>query len=265
LRFRKCQDAEEDKSGDADSHTLKLRRLEKERPRVYLETRKSTSHDRQKVVTLSTNITNNLSNNVVPNTLQCDRHNIIAVQLFMMYSIRQKVIMKYLSLIILSTALLFLTSCSSDEDPVVTPGGGSGSGGGSSVSADAVIWTGSDFTFTKEDGADPAQADNQDRITDKVAITRGNSGGEIYNAISENASVKDASPAGTEWAKGSLDNLDNLSFQPFRAAVGAPKDAVGENLVLHLIEDDIYLSVRFTAWSQGRMDGGGFAYVRSTP
>ena len=42
-----------------------------------------------------------------------------------------------------------------------------------------------------------------------------------------------------------------------------PKTIVGKNLVLYLEEDDIYLSVKFTAWSQGQK--GGFSYERSTP
>jgi hypothetical protein len=38
---------------------------------------------------------------------------------------------------------------------------------------------------------------------------------------------------------------------------------VGKNAVLHLISDDIYLSVKFTAW--GGSGTNGFAYTRSTP
>jgi hypothetical protein len=44
---------------------------------------------------------------------------------------------------------------------------------------------------------------------------------------------------------------------------GGPPSTVGINAVLHLIPDDIYLSVRFTLTSTG--SGGGFSYIRSTP
>ena len=38
----------------------------------------------------------------------------------------------------------------------------------------------------------------------------------------------------------------------------------GENFVLHLIEEDIYLDVRFLSWTSGNGAGGGFSYERST-
>ncbi|MEO0895630.1 MAG: hypothetical protein AAFY71_04500 [Bacteroidota bacterium] len=127
------------------------------------------------------------------------------------------------------------------------------------------IWSGVELTFEKAAGTDPADAANQDILTDKVAITRGNGGGQIYNAVSESQSNQDASPAGTEWAIGTVEDINELEFKPFRAAVENPKDVVGKNLILHLIEDDVYLTVRFTKWSSGNAAGGGFAYVRSTP
>ena len=68
---------------------------------------------------------------------------------------------------------------------------------------------------------------------------------------------------GTEWAIGTLDEIDNLSFDYFRNAVSRPKNVVGKNLVLHLIEDNIYLTVKFISWSQGKRVG--FSYERSTP
>ena len=104
---------------------------------------------------------------------------------------------------------------------------------------------------------------NQDRLTLNVWITRGNGGGQIYNAaISENAD-KVNSPVGTEWAIGNLDDVSSLSFGAFRATVTKPKNVVGKNLVVHLIKDDVYLSLKFTSWSGGKK--GGFSYERSTP
>ena len=127
--------------------------------------------------------------------------------------------------------------------------------------ADATLWTGAMLTFTKQDGADPAAEENQDRITDNVWITRGNGGGQIFNIKKENAAIKAVSPADTEWALGSIDDIESLTFAPFRTTI-KPQNVVGEDLVLHLISDNIYLSVKFTSWSSNK--AGGFAYERST-
>jgi len=100
------------------------------------------------------------------------------------------------------------------------------------------------IAFSKAANADPTQAANQDRISDNVWITRGNDGGQIYNAKSENVAESATSPAGTRWAVGTADNKDNLSFTAFRDAVGKPKSIVGKNLVMHLVDDDIYIDIK---------------------
>ena len=124
-----------------------------------------------------------------------------------------------------------------------------------------TIWEGPDLTFTKEDGADPSLAVNQDLISASVAITRGNDGGQIFNAIVESAANKSTSPAGTKWAIGSLDNIENLQFRSFRDTV-EPKNVVGKTLILYLEAEDVYLPIVFSSWSQGKT--GGFSYVRAT-
>ena len=59
------------------------------------------------------------------------------------------------------------------------------------------------------DGSNDNEETNQDRLTAKVWITRGNNGGQIYNAaISENAD-KVNSPVGTEWAIGTFDEVSS--------------------------------------------------------
>ena len=123
-------------------------------------------------------------------------------------------------------------------------------------------WTGDMMSFVKEDEKDPTNPLNQDRITDNVWITRGNNGGQIYNAAKESSDNKTKSPIGTQWAIGTLDKIDGLIFKDFRAAVSSPKSVVGKDLVLYLIDDDVYLSVKFKSWSQGKR--GGFSYDRST-
>jgi hypothetical protein len=139
----------------------------------------------------------------------------------------------------------------------------SAQGSPADVSSSSEIWTGPRMTFTKADGADPTVAANQDRISDSVWITRGNAGGQIFNIQERSRANKTASPVGTQWAIGTTDNLENLSFGRFRAIVGSPQNVVGRDLVMHIIEEDIYIDVRFTSWSTDK--AGGFAYERSTP
>lgn len=127
---------------------------------------------------------------------------------------------------------------------------------------DVTIWSGAMMTFEKANGADPTDAVNQDRITDNVWITRGNDGGQIYNASVENSSDKATSPTGTEWAIGTTADLENLDFQPFRTAVVKPQEVVGKDLVLLLVEDRIAIDIKFTSWAGNKQ--GGFAYERST-
>ena len=124
------------------------------------------------------------------------------------------------------------------------------------------IWTGALKTFVKGDEMDPKNQLNQDRITDNVWITRGNDGGQIYNAAKESSDDKTKSPIGTQWALGTLDKVNDLNFKNFRAAVSSPKNVVGKDLVVHLTDDDIYLSIKFKSWSQAKK--GGFSYERST-
>ena len=126
-----------------------------------------------------------------------------------------------------------------------------------------VFWRGSTKSFTKANGANPTLESNQDRLTSRIWITRGNNGGQIYNAAVSNGANKTNSPVGTQWAIGTIDEIYSLNFKNFRAAVTNPKNIVGVNLVVHLTEEDIYLSLKFTSWSGGKQ--GGFAYERSTP
>ena len=115
--------------------------------------------------------------------------------------------------------------------------------------------------FEKKDNTNQLEKTNQDSITENVIITRGNNGGQIFNIAKENEADKYKSPIGTEWAIGSLNQIDSLVFKDFRLAV-KPQYVVGKKLVLHLIEEDIYLSVEFKSWSSGKK--GGFSYERST-
>ena len=155
--------------------------------------------------------------------------------------------MKKPQIILYSALFIISISCSKGDD----------------VQGDTTIsniWDGPTISFSKDDGTDHTLESNQDRITPNVWITRGNAG-QIFNIAKENSADKEDSPIGTLWAKGTVDNIDNLTFTQFRM-IGQPKNVVGSDLVLYLVEDDIYLSVKFTSWSQGQK--GGFAYDRSS-
>jgi hypothetical protein len=96
-----------------------------------------------------------------------------------------------------------------------------------------------------------------------VWLTRGNSGGQLYNAKNESDSSKSTSPDDTQWALGTTSNIGTLTFSTFRGT-SKPQDAVGQNMVLHLVTDDIYIDIKITSWTSGRNSGGGFSYERST-
>ena len=159
-----------------------------------------------------------------------------------------KIHMKHSYLLII---ILTSISCSTADDEL--PG---------DISS-ATIWKGANVMFSKADDTDHTKAANQDRLTTNVWITRSSEGGQIFNIVKENEANNNSSPLGTTWSIGSIDNINSLSFTNFRAAVGKPKDVVGKSLVMHLVDDNIYLSVKFTSWSDGQK--GGFAYERSTP
>ena len=154
---------------------------------------------------------------------------------------------------------LLLLSCSDDdgyndnngnEDPINPP------------NETYTIWEGENITFTKEAETDPNLPENQDAITASVAITRGNEGGQIYNILQEDSANQDVSPVGTKWAIGVASNIANLTFSDFRSAVGKPIDVVGKNLILYIEAEEVYISVKFLSWGQGK--NGAFSYERST-
>ena len=129
----------------------------------------------------------------------------------------------------------------------------------------ATIWSGPPLTFSKAAFADPTQAANQDRMTSGVWITRGSSQG-LYNAEAE-AGYGSGSPADTEWAYGTTANYATLTYAPWVTWAGNnPPATVGQNVVLHLIAEDIYIDIQFTSWPDGHTSpGGSFSYIRSTP
>jgi len=128
-----------------------------------------------------------------------------------------------------------------------------------------TIWDGPEITFTKANNINA-----QDNITDEVSITRGNSGGSIFNIITESSYIPGTSPEGTLWAIGNLSD-NNLVFNDFRSFDGNTKNKppLNQNLVLKLTNgtisssDDIHIKVFFTSWTSNS-NGGGFSYRRTT-
>jgi hypothetical protein len=127
----------------------------------------------------------------------------------------------------------------------------------------AQVWSGRTFAFAKAAFADYTLAENQDRITPTVWITRASLQG-LFNAKTETAYTGDLSPADTEWATGDAANHGNLAFLPWEVwANRDPPATVGVNAVVHLISDDLYIDIVFTSWGQGLAGGGAFSYRRA--
>ena len=120
------------------------------------------------------------------------------------------------------------------------------------------IWSGYDFEYDHPFSMAPA-----DYITPNVGIQRSNIRG-IFNEASETLYVDGVSPADTEWAFGTTADWDTLTYADWKTAIGAnPPLSIGQNMVVHLISDDIYLDIRFTGW--GSIGSGAFSYVRAVP
>ncbi|HZM05496.1 MAG TPA: Ig-like domain-containing protein [Candidatus Saccharimonadales bacterium] len=132
-----------------------------------------------------------------------------------------------------------------------------------------TLWTGPgvQITHTTGQAANPTVPANTDQITPHVWITRASSLG-IFNAFSQTSygdqaspgsGTPDGSPSDTEWAIGSLDNYASLAYGSWFSVLHGSQ-GVGMPAVLHLISDDIYLSINFSSFA----NDGSCTYVRST-
>ncbi len=131
-----------------------------------------------------------------------------------------------------------------------------------------TVWTGPTITYTQP-ASDPSLAADQDRLTADVWLTRGSSH-PMFNAFTETFYNGSTSPQNTEWAFGALADYASLTFDTWANVIGGGggggydylQDTLPNRpLVLHLVSDDIYLSIEFNDWKQG----GGYSYTRSTP
>lgn len=131
-------------------------------------------------------------------------------------------------------------------------------GVGSSEISAATLWTGPDINFTQSGAAESDVV-----VAGKVVLTRG-SRQVLYNTAAGEFSAGATSPKDTEWAFGTLSNFSTLTYQTLESLRNGNLAAaiLNQPMVVHLINEDIYLSVKFTAW--GQHGAGGFSYTRST-
>lgn len=137
-----------------------------------------------------------------------------------------------------------------------------------------TVWSGFDFSFSKANNADYTLPENQDRITNKVWLTRDVTAG-IFNYQVE-AGYEFGAPHGTQWATAlnnpgktiAATNWSELAFTDWIGAYGGgggmqlPARLLANNAVVRLVEEDIYLDLKFTGWTPSA-GGGGFSYLRS--
>jgi hypothetical protein len=123
----------------------------------------------------------------------------------------------------------------------------------------ATLWTGPSIVWSKS-----PTTPSDTVLVGKVVLTRGNAGVLFNTADGESAPGTD-SPKGTEWAFGNLTNYQTLHYQSLNSMRNGDLAALILNkpMVMHIIAEDIYVSVKFTAWGQN--GAGTVSYTRSTP
>ena len=116
-----------------------------------------------------------------------------------------------------------------------------------------TVWTGPTTTFAKVDFADWTLPQNQDRLTDNVWITRGDSHG-IFNIAMDKRRVMSMTSA-PRAPSGLTEPPRTGNRSRFAAwelwAASNPPSTVGQVAVLHLVQDDVYLDIKFLSWTGG--------------
>lgn len=130
----------------------------------------------------------------------------------------------------------------------------------------SVVYSGLDFDYHYAGFGDITLEENQDRMTDNVWIVRAAIRG-IFNIAQEpsyqGSGSGGPSPVGTLWALGTTADFDTLTYTPWAELHnGFPPGLIDQNVVVYLVDDDIYIDLMFTQW-EGNGNGGEFAYRRS--
>jgi hypothetical protein len=138
-----------------------------------------------------------------------------------------------------------------------------------STAGAATIWTGPATNFTQS----VASSASFDVVLPGVVhLTRGFNHW-LYNPAAGDVYGQLGTPSDTEWAfapslnptNATLGDVTGLSYQSFDSYRNGDLSSVllfNKQMVMHLINEDIYIPVKFTAWPHG---GGAFGYIRNTP
>jgi hypothetical protein len=122
----------------------------------------------------------------------------------------------------------------------------------------ATLWTGPTTNYTQS-----ATNFSDELVPGAVSLCR-NFSQWLFNPDAGDQGPGPNTPTDTLWAFGTLDNYAALQYKTFASYRNGDLSGVlvGNPMVVHLINEDIYVAVTFTAWPE---QGGFFAYTRSTP
>ena len=122
-----------------------------------------------------------------------------------------------------------------------------------------------DSDYTEVDFTHSNYGSEQDCITPNVCITR-DTQNPIYNSVLEpfaQHGCSSQSPLGTEWALGTCNRRNEMTFSTFIDTVDCePPSYTGTDMCMHLITDNMYWDVNFDGWTSNA-NGGGFSYART--
>jgi hypothetical protein len=145
------------------------------------------------------------------------------------------------------------------------------------ISQAQTIWNGPTTNWAPTKVYNKSDPSTYDLMTADVALAR-NSDYPLFNAKKESTYNNGlGSPQNTTWALGALSDLSTLiannSFKKWGSVIGGGgtqaqlyKSLPGKTYVVHLVSDNIYLSVKFDTWNSDRNQSSSlYSYTRTTP
>jgi len=124
-----------------------------------------------------------------------------------------------------------------------------------------LYFKGPDILFEKKDSVDWRKPENQDFISEHVALTRAHRR-SFFNIKREQKHNPERSPIGTMWALGKTVDLHDTLYSPIRKAFKKPLKVVDTTISLRLNRENRYFDIVITYFG-GKTNGGGFSYVRN--